>query len=463
MNLAKDVIVYFVSKITPAIASIYLISVLMSGLPLEEYGKYSLYYTTVLLVIQLTGTWLNNCFIYIFPRADHHEKRRQIVTSEILKISLVLIIATIAIIIGLMKYHNASMVVIISFVALSVVLMVNGILFTLTQIQYKTRVQLKSSLLLGFFLITSITMMGLTNVSIWAGALSLVLANSVSAVYLAIANKSYLSRQLLKMSSRLTRKGIFSYGRWMTLWMIPFSILSYSDKIILSTLLEDNFFGGYAAIKDILIGVSAFLLMPISLATNPKLRQLWVENNRYYFSKIQKAIFILISIIFSIGALTYDFWMPILTRIFTNKDISSYFDITPLILGSIGIFFLLTQAFKFFEYSNNVGKMVYYGYIALTGYIISFIAGFWVNGVSGFLLMSNFIMLLVIVLILFRVKKMFERVEVNSFIIPLVGIFIFTTMPLYLPLSVRWMIVTFIFFAGLIYVYKFDYSVLRKI
>jgi O-antigen/teichoic acid export membrane protein len=57
-SFSRDALAYVPVKIIPAITGLVSIVILTKNLTPEEYGRYSVVITSVLLLVQLAGTWL---------------------------------------------------------------------------------------------------------------------------------------------------------------------------------------------------------------------------------------------------------------------------------------------------------------------------------------------------------------------------------------------------------------------
>ena len=277
INLRRDALAYVPVKVIPGIVGLLSILILTRNLAPEEYGRYSLVVTTILLFIQLAGTWLSNAMLYLFR--DYAECELSGFFGYVIRFQLGIAIPALGIIyvvlVLLVGSHQLALCGMLVFFAqtiqailLTILQCMRKILAQATVVGIQVAVQLVSLLLL-IYLFDKKEVAGIhalfVGFLVGASVALLILRPSVS-LFAPSPNFPKLKRR------------IFLYGLPMCLWFFATQFNTMGDRLFLGFYGFQSQLGGYASFRDLAAGLAAFLTMPMLMASHPLIMAAWREG-----------------------------------------------------------------------------------------------------------------------------------------------------------------------------------------
>ena len=274
-SLQQDVLRYIPVKLIPAAVGLATIIILTRALSPDQYGIYSVVLTTVLLLVQLGGSWLYTAVLFVYP--DYYPDR----SAEFERETAVI--------------QGITAIPVAVFGYLSIFLMTHrhvlAILGTVV-----LSVQMFQSLLLGFCqstrrVITQIRAVAFQSLFQFAFLCGVIyLANGKEAAVLLSISAGYAAGiiSLLRQKGRVERgalrfafpdgellRRLFGYGMPMCIWFFATQFYTIGDRLLLKYFKAAAEVGQYASFKDLCIGCAGFLTMPLLLASHPIIMMMW--------------------------------------------------------------------------------------------------------------------------------------------------------------------------------------------
>jgi len=276
-SLQREMIRYVPVKLVPAVLGLASIVILTRALSPDQYGWYSVVITTVLLLVQLGGSWLYTAVLYVYP--EYYPGRAAEFQRETLTIQAI----------------SAIPAATIGYVA--IYLMTRRHLLALLGTTVLAT-QLFQSLLLSFFQSSrkvadqaiSVGIQGLSQFGFLCFAI--VLANGKEAAALLSVSVGYATGILAlvwkrrgtlvrpssadsPLSNRDLFRKLLGYGMPMCVWFFATQFYTVGDRLILKYFRASADLGQYASFKDLSVGCAGLLTMPLLLASHPIIMAMW--------------------------------------------------------------------------------------------------------------------------------------------------------------------------------------------
>lgn len=276
-SLSRDALAYIPVKIIPAITGLLSIVILTRNLAPEEYGRYSVVIAIALLLVQLTGTWLSNSVLYVYPEYSSEkgqsEFRRQTINLQLLVAIPAMGIAYLAIYI----VTHAQLLALAGGILVLGQLM-QGLMMVFLQSSRKIYTQaiavvFQSISQLAILCVLIFVANGKETAAVIAvvlgflsGNIVLILANRKLHI-LTISKSTIISRELFLK--------LLSYGMPMCLWFFATQFYMIGDRIFLQFFGVTEQLGQYASFRDLATGCAGFLAMPLLMASHPIIMAKW--------------------------------------------------------------------------------------------------------------------------------------------------------------------------------------------
>ncbi len=276
--LDKDLLKYFPVKLFPAVSGLVSIIILTRVLLPEQYGIYSIVVTTGLLVVQLTGSWLPNAILFVYPdyRLSHAgEFERKTMQIQALTCLPAAVIGCIA----LLLFTQRPLLAFFGTAILVVTMFQNAILGFLQSNRevgaQAVAVAIQSVLQLVILF---------AGIMLWDGkegtALLAVLAGLCGSFLYLLAKRGnfWSSGGRPGIPTKVLFRRLFDYGLPMCIWYFAMQFTMFGDRILLKYFRSAADVGPYASFRDLSVGCAGFLTMPLLLASHPIIMAMWKEG-----------------------------------------------------------------------------------------------------------------------------------------------------------------------------------------
>ncbi|RZK43793.1 MAG: hypothetical protein EOO90_02580 [Pedobacter sp.] len=276
--IKSDALKYLPVKVLPAISGLLTIYFLTRSLNTATYAVYSFLFAAVLLSIQLSAGWLNSAVIYFYPEAVQSNETDKLRSNvSLLQFYLFLVVA---VVLGLVCYLGG---IAFSLTIAGITVMFGQIfinlMYSFLQAERKVYYQLISTTIQSLFQIVFVFIcykfFPQNLLMIVSGiALSYVIA----LVYLRVFAMS-LKMNRLKIDMEIAKK-VLHYGLPICVWFFASQFYTIGDRILLKYFKIVEGVGNYTSFRDLAVGLSGFLTMPLLLAAHPVIMNMWKEGNQ---------------------------------------------------------------------------------------------------------------------------------------------------------------------------------------
>jgi O-antigen/teichoic acid export membrane protein len=278
-SLQRDMIRYVPVKLVPALVGLASIVVLTRALSPDQYGIYSVVLTTVLLLVQLGGSWLYTAVLYVYP--DYYPDRSAEFRRETVRIQALSAIPAAAIGYGAIYIMTRRHLLAMAGTTVLAGQMFQSLLLSFFQSTRKVTEQAVS------IVIQCLSQFGFLCLAVFlADGREVAALLSISAGYgagiLALALRSGGERRSCSpdgtASGRDLFRKLFAYGAPMCVWFFATQFYAIGDRLILKYFRTAADVGQYASFKDLSVGCAGFLTMPLLLASHPIIMAMWKKG-----------------------------------------------------------------------------------------------------------------------------------------------------------------------------------------
>lgn len=290
-SLNRDVLKYLPVKILPAFAGIFTIFLLTRTLSTFLYADYVFLMATVLLFGQLIGGWINSSVLYFYP--DYVANN----SVDVLKINVILL-QLILFLLGSVAYIITSYLGLKNFeiVIIGLLLILSqtflNLLYSFLQAERRIFIQIRSTIIQSLIQIIGIGICFFYyKEKLDAVFLVLFLSYFFASNYVmyceGIFRLIFNKQHLLSLDLRISKEILF-YGLPICVWFFATQFYVIGDRILFNYFKIDYLVSNYASFRDLSVGLSGFLTMPLLMASHPLIIQMWKSNENLY--KIEKII-----------------------------------------------------------------------------------------------------------------------------------------------------------------------------
>ncbi|MEI6899437.1 MAG: oligosaccharide flippase family protein, partial [Bacteroidota bacterium] len=279
--MKKDVLIYFIGKSTPAIANLVIIILGVRFLGTEQYGKYSLILSGVILITNFSFTWIQQSMVRFLSAFKDHP------SDSISRFFFLTIVSTlpgtIALILSCLFYYKLNLFEVFFVVLYSWTL----IFFLFRQTVYQTLIRpVKYAIYEGVYnLLLFLIFIGFVFIIAWKNYLILFISMGVSVIIAEVVHQIFFIEKSFRIdffkiqwNKDFTKKAM-DYGFTLTIWIFLFTVTTIADRYILKEFRDYSTLGTYSAIKDLVTKISTFAILPIYLAFNARINDTWNSGN----------------------------------------------------------------------------------------------------------------------------------------------------------------------------------------
>jgi len=290
-SLNRDVLKYIPVKILPAFAGIFTIFLLTRTLSNSLYADYVFLIATILLFGQLIAGWVNSSVLYFYPDYVNNN------SVDVLKINVILLQSVlflfgsiIYILVSYLGLKNFKMVIIGLLLMLSQTFL--SLLYSFLQAERRIFIQIRSTIIQSLIQIIGIGVCFIfykekLDVVFLVLFLSYFFASNYVMYCEGIFSLVFNKRQLSYLDFGIS-KDILLYGLPICIWFFATQFYSIGDRILFNYLKIDYLVSNYASFRDLSVGLSGFITMPLLMASHPLIIQMW--KNSENLNKIEEII-----------------------------------------------------------------------------------------------------------------------------------------------------------------------------
>jgi O-antigen/teichoic acid export membrane protein len=344
--MKKDVAIYFVGKFIPAFVNLFMIVLVVRFLGEDQYGKYSLIVYLAILITQLCFTWIQQSMIRFL--SFYKEKPGEILSRLFFLTVLSTLLAALIMFLVCLFYFSLNfheLLIVVFYTSMYIFFIFRLTLYQafMKPVKYAAYESVYSISLL-FFLLGFIYFIAYKNfiivfISMGAGFLLTEILH-----YLFMIEPIYkIDIGRIHWDSPFAKK-VMNYGFPLTIWIFISTFTIMADRYIIKEFDGYTAAGTYAAIKDLVIKISTFTILPISIAYNAKINDAWNSKDRLRArTLIREALTIelVVCLVVSIGFLVFSnlFYSRILHLTGEGLFFTSFFLIISAFLWQAAMFF----------------------------------------------------------------------------------------------------------------------------
>ncbi|MDP1621968.1 MAG: hypothetical protein Q8M08_06475 [Bacteroidales bacterium] len=372
----KEIIKYLSGRFVPAVVNIAVIILAIRFIGSAEYGKYSLLFYSVLLVITLSFHWVQ---VSILQFLSGTPRESNVVMSRFFDLTIfsALFSTLLVVLLGIFYFHLSWME--LSLVALFAFL--NHFYLFHQAILHAYHKSVRTAILEGSdqLLILVVLVVGLFLFQ-WRSSMLLFSSLVIGLAGVLILRSLTRVRGLLKVDlkhlywdSRFSSK-VVEFGYGVTLWLLFSHLLMAMDRFIIMEYSGYREAGVYSALKDLIFKCITFASFPVYLSYQSKIQDHWNSRRRQdAWVSIKEALSfeILIFIIFFIVFMVFK--QTLFLEVLNIPEIDVWLVYLPLILAAfIWQVALLFQRFLELFFRNSY-LLIAIGVIVIINFILNVI------------------------------------------------------------------------------------------
>lgn len=290
-SLNRDVLKYLPVKILPAFAGVFTIFLLTRTLSTSLYADYVFLIATILLFGQLVAGWVNSSVLYFYPDYVNNNSVAVLKINVILLQLILFLLGSVAYIItSYLGLKNFEIVIIGLLLMLSQTFL--SLLYSILQAERRIFIQIRSTIIQSLIQIIGIGVCYF----FYKEKLDVVFLVLFLSYFFAVNYVMYCEglfslvfnkRQLSSLDFGIS-KDILLYGLPICIWFFATQFYSIGDRILFNYLKIDYLVSNYASFRDLSVGLSGFITMPLLMASHPLIIQMWKTSENLY--KIEEII-----------------------------------------------------------------------------------------------------------------------------------------------------------------------------
>lgn len=290
-SLNRDIIKYLPVKIIPAFSGLLTIYLLTRTLSTGLYADYAFIIATILLFGQLISGWINSSILFFYP--DYVAKN----LVDVLKIN-VITLQLLLFLLGSFGFAITSYFGLKDFkiVFIGLLLLLSqtflNLLYSFLQAERRIFVQIRSTTIQSLIQIFGMLFCYYYyKENLHVVLLVLFLSYFIASNYVMYSDKIYgllWSKYFFKNLDFNVSKNILLYGLPICIWFFASQFYVIGDRILFKYFHENYLVSNYASFRDLSVGLSGFITMPLLLASHPVIVQMWKNKEETY--KIEKIL-----------------------------------------------------------------------------------------------------------------------------------------------------------------------------
>lgn len=313
-----DSIIYFFGKLIPSFVNFISIGIFIRFIGPEEYGKYALLITLILLIGNVCYGWICQGIIRFSSSKRTHEEKEDFIATVFFSslYSMSFGIFFVSLIVFFFIKNSFSSITLIT--AVLFFLFLYTVRMSMAQTELNShKVLLTESVRVMVVLSFPVVLFYSLKVDNYKLPLYGVLLGYLIGWVLLCKGDFGLPRKTIKSD---TMKQFWAYGWPMTLWFCFSLLLNVSDRYLIGYFIDLKAVGVYSAVYDISYKSFSLLLTPILTAAHPLVTHMWNSGDRMgTVSTLNRAVRYQFFIFLMTLPLLYLF-SPLIVKLILGKD-----------------------------------------------------------------------------------------------------------------------------------------------
>lgn len=284
-NFFRNFLLYIPVKLVPACSTVLLIAYLYKVLPEGHYTSYSIALACSLMLVQLGTGWVGNSFIYFSPLADD---KNALLANALLLLVLVapIVIVTAAVVSSFFGVAGSFGIVVL----LSAAQIFYFFLFSVLQARFRIREQLWATCLqvASQFLFIFVVFQFISVDYRWA-VVALALGHAVGGLYAYFKLRPIVLKAPTGTAFKNDASRFYSYGAALMPWMLGVLALANADKLLVGYF-EFETSDSYVSTKDLFVGASGLISMPLLMLVHPIIINKFNLNKKFEYEIISESL-----------------------------------------------------------------------------------------------------------------------------------------------------------------------------
>lgn len=277
-NFIIDALKYLPIKILPAASGLLTIFVLTKYLSTDNYINYTFLITTLLLINQLCGGWVNSSMMYFIPKSENVSEENKLI-NHVFIIELIFSIVGFLILFATIYYEfndiNISLIICFIFLLQISINFINSYL----QSKRLIKAQVVSTTLQSMIQIFALLIVYYyyeNDLFLYLVFFSISFIVSLASLFF---NKNISFDVKLAKYNKTLIVNILSFGMPLCIWFFSTQAYSVGDRILLKYFDVSYGVVNYVAFRDLATGLSGFISMPLLFASHPIIMNLVLKEN----------------------------------------------------------------------------------------------------------------------------------------------------------------------------------------
>lgn len=338
--LFRDSLLYIPAKVLPALTTIFFITFLFRNLSSAEYITYSVVLSTSLIIVQFSTGWIGNAILYYLPQTnDKRAFLRDILDVLRLVGGLGLVLGVV--VVGL-QYNKFTLIL-----AASLLILGQMTFYSLSAVFQSERligIQLQAVMLQCLAQLVSVAILFASDQkNVVAGIFSFGVGFGLASFYYLVRLKQIYPPQVHIADSNArnfwgeNQRKVVRYGIPLGVWFCAILFINSSDRFFLKHAGYEQMVAGYLSSKDLVVGASGLITMPLLMASHPVILKLAFDKKVAEVERLISDNIRLLAIVFAILLTVLQFFgFHALLLIFGDKYMA---DTDAILIIVAGLFF----------------------------------------------------------------------------------------------------------------------------
>jgi O-antigen/teichoic acid export membrane protein len=336
MKQERNMLIYFLGKLVPAAAMLFIMIAGVRFLGKSEFGRYNLLFNCINIAIAFFVGWIQQSMLRFSPGGgEEQDSSRRQFTAYTFFSSLAASAAILFLSLFYFSESVTSSVLIASFVFTFGLLTVR-----LTTLQSQFRPGAYAATESAFYLTTILLLASIIYFSfprkmVWFYFAWLVAGMGWMAVE-AWSSRKLITGALRQKLDKAFFKKSFQYGFLITAWLLVSNLFNVVDRFIIRHFYDFEKVGVYSVVYDFIYRLTSFATLPVLLTLHPLIMKTWNENREGdAMSLVRKAVFLLSLLLVAELTGYYIFGGWIFERFFQIDSAGLMTLVIPLVISSV--------------------------------------------------------------------------------------------------------------------------------
>lgn len=350
MSIGKDFIFdtlkYIPIKVMPAFSGILTVFFLTKKglLDTPSYVNYTFIIATLLIFMQIVGGWVNSSVIYYYTSLHEDEEKKDFSMNISYLQLFFIVLGSIGLFLTIVLTLKSA---VLALFVVTILFFQSFLNFNYSFLQAKRNIKDQVT---ATFIQASFQIIGLLicyfffKGSIVYLFLFLLVSYLIPVIYLFVSGKNVMQFKVNSSFDVAYCKRILAYGLPICIWFFSTQLYQIGDRILFKYFNITESVGNYVSFRDLSVGLSGFVAMPLLFASHPIIMQLSKDpDNKSDIEKmLRRNIGILTGIFLPIIIISYFYGESIIKYIVSEKYLLSpvlmVIVLSTILLGIISIY-----------------------------------------------------------------------------------------------------------------------------